>query len=68
MNPSTNNPGTRSADLRLVRRLAPYEGGTPFTKEQVKRRTFWINLFIITWSIGLWVVAALIAVHQARNR
>ena len=38
MNPSTNNPGTRSTDLRLVRRLAPYEGGTPYTKEELKRR------------------------------
>ena len=46
----------------------PYPNRSPYTKEQIKRRTFWINLFIISWSIGLWVVAALIAVHQARNR
>jgi hypothetical protein len=46
----------------------PSTNAPALTKEQIKRRTFWINLLIISWSIGLWVVAALIAVHQARNR
>ena len=56
MNPSTNNPGTRSADLRLVRRLAPYEGGTPYTKEQIKRRSFWINFAIHGFHFAVWVI------------
>ena len=37
---------------------------TPLTKEQIKRRTFWVNFFLFVCSIGIWVVAALIAINK----
>jgi len=45
-------------------RKHPYYSGSPYTKEQIKRRTFWINLFLFVASIGIWVVAALIAINK----
>ena len=63
MNPSTNNPGTGSTDLRLVRRLAPYEGGTPHTKEQIKRRSFWINFAIHGFHFAVWVIFTIWLLH-----
>jgi len=42
----------------------PPSNYTPLTKEQIKRRTFWINLFLFVASIGIWVVAALIAINK----
>ena len=68
MNPCTNNPGTRSADLRLVRRLAPYEGGTPYTKEQIKRRSFWINFAIHGFHFAVWVIFTMWLLNGGRPK
>ena len=54
--PSTNASSSGPTDLRLVRRLAPYEGGTPYTKEQIKRRSFWINFAIHGFHFAVWVI------------
>ena len=51
--PSTNASSSGPTDLRLVRRLAPYEGGTPYTKEELKRRNNLYNLvFLLLQIIG----------------
>ena len=45
-------------------RLPPSTNHTPLTKGQIKRRTFWVNFFLFVCSIGVWVVAALIAINK----
>ena len=55
---------TMNPEVPSTSRLPPSTNYTPLTKEQIKRRTFWINLFLIVASIGIWVVAALIAINK----
>ena len=50
--------------LPSTSRLPPSTNHTPLTKEQIKRRTFWVNFFLFVCSIGVWVVAALIAINK----
>jgi len=33
-----------------------YNKGSPYTKEQIKRRTFWFNFFFYGSYIGIWVI------------
>ena len=50
--------------LSSASRLPPSTNYTPLTKKQIKRRTFWVNFFLFVCSIGVWVVAALIAINK----
>ena len=64
MNPSTSRLETlRSASAQRVRREeGPPSTTTPaLTKEQIKRRTFWINLGMIAWSLGIWIILTILS-------
>ena len=39
----------------------PYPNRSPYTKEQIKRRTFWINFGIIAWSLGIWIILTILS-------
>lgn len=64
MNPSTSRLETlRSASAQRVRREEgpPSTNAPALTKEQIKRRTFWINLGMIAWSLGIWIILTILS-------
>jgi hypothetical protein len=43
-----------------------YNKGSPYTKEQIKRRTFWIYLVFFGAYIGIWVIHIHSLLHGGR--
>ena len=47
----------------LTMKYHDYNKGSPYTKEQIKRRTFWFNFVFFGSYIGIWVIF----IHWLRN-
>ena len=45
-----------------------YNKGSPYTKEQIKRRTFWIYFVFFGLYIGIWVIHIHSLLHGGRTR
>jgi len=43
-----------------------YNKGSPYTKEQIKRRTFWIYFVFFGAYIGIWVIHIHSLLHGGR--
>jgi hypothetical protein len=44
-----------------------YNKGSPYTKEQIKRRTFWFNFVFYGLYIGIWVIHIHSLFHGGRS-
>jgi hypothetical protein len=44
-----------------------YNKGSPYTKEQIKRRSFWIYFVFFGVYIGIWVIHINSLIHGGRS-
>jgi hypothetical protein len=51
----------------LTMKYHDYNKGSPYTKEQIKRRTFWFNFVFFGVYIGIWVIHIHSLFHGGRS-
>ena len=51
----------------LTMKYHDYNKGSPYTKEQIKRRSFWIYFVFFGVYIGIWVIHIHSLIHGGRS-
>ena len=51
----------------LTMKYHDYNKGSPYTKEQIKRRSFWIYFVFFGVYIGIWVIHINSLIHGGRS-